>query len=45
MIRACVVLLIALALAAPLAGCGKKGDPTLPEGQTDNYPRHYPQGS
>ena len=45
MIRVCIVLLVALALAAPLGGCGKKGRPTLPEGQTDSYPHHYPKGS
>lgn len=33
--------LIALLALLP-AGCGKKGDPELPEGQTDDYPRQYP---
>jgi hypothetical protein len=33
-------LLVALAL--PLAACGKKGDPTLPPGVTDQYPRKMP---
>lgn len=30
-----------LALAAG-AACGTKSDPQLPEGQTDRYPRQYP---
>lgn len=36
-----VAALVALC-AAPLAGCGKKGPPELPEGQTDTYPKQYP---
>ncbi len=36
-----VAALIALAGAA-LAGCGKKGPPELPEGQSDQYPKQYP---
>jgi predicted small lipoprotein YifL len=35
------VLLVA-ALALLPAGCGKKGDPELPNGETDQYPRQYP---
>jgi len=37
-------LLLPLALAAALApaACGKKGDPTLPAGESDKYPRTYP---
>jgi predicted small lipoprotein YifL len=37
-------LLLLLALAAALApsACGKKGDPTLPAGESDKYPRAYP---
>ena len=39
--------LIALALILAIAGsalaaCGKKGPPELPEGQTDQFPRQYP---
>jgi predicted small lipoprotein YifL len=41
-IRAVLILLIALTLAGPLAACGKKGDPTLPAGVSDDYPRKYP---
>jgi hypothetical protein len=41
-------VLLALAVAviglAP-AACGKKGAPELPEGQTDQYPRQYPDPS
>lgn len=38
-----LIFALALALAAlPLAACGKKGPPELPEGKTDQYPRQYP---
>ena len=36
------LLLLALAAALASSACGKKGDPTLPEGETDKYPRQYP---
>lgn len=36
-----VAVLLALA-AGPLAACGKKGPPQLPEGTTDQFPRQYP---
>lgn len=39
-------LLLLVALLAitgtGIAACGKKGPPQLPEGQTDAYPRQYP---
>jgi len=38
-------LLLAFAVATAVVGCGKKGDPTLPEGKKDNFPRTYPQAS
>lgn len=38
-------LLLALAAAAFVAGCGVKGVPELPEGKADNFPRTYPQGA
>jgi len=31
-----------LAFAAPVAACGTKSRPELPEGQNDQYPRQYP---
>jgi predicted small lipoprotein YifL len=40
-----VALLLALAVATSLVACGKKGDPTLPKGQKDDYPRSYPTNS
>jgi predicted small lipoprotein YifL len=40
----CAVAL-ALAVATTLVACGKKGDPTLPKGQKDDYPRSYPTNS
>lgn len=38
-------LLLALAAAALLAGCGVKGPPELPGDQADNFPRTYPPGA
>lgn len=38
-------LLLALAFAAPLAACGRKGDPEPPEGADIRYPRQYPAPS
>ena len=35
-------LLLLLAVALLPAGCGKKGDPELPNGETDEFPRQYP---
>lgn len=34
--------LLLLALAAPLAACGKKGPPKPPSGDEAPYPRTYP---
>jgi predicted small lipoprotein YifL len=42
MIRIALALLLALAIAGPLASCGKKGDPELPKGKTDQFPSTYP---
>lgn len=38
-------LLLALAAAALVAGCGLKGDPRLPGDQGDAYPATYPAGA
>jgi predicted small lipoprotein YifL len=43
--HAFIAALLALAVASALAACGKKGDPTLPNGQKDNYPASYPQST
>jgi len=43
MSRMLVICLLALALALPLAGCGRKGPLELPPGQTDEYPHKYPR--
>jgi hypothetical protein len=32
-------------LALTLAACGKRSDPELPEGRTDEFPRQYPDPS
>ena len=34
--------LLALALLAVLAACGKRSDPAPPKGVPDSYPRTYP---
>lgn len=44
-LRRLLVLICLGAFAASVAACGRKGDPTLPPGQTDSYPRSYPAGS
>jgi predicted small lipoprotein YifL len=38
-------LLLAFGVATGLVACGKKGDPTLPNGQKDNYPSTYPKSA
>ena len=43
--HALFALLLALAVAATLVACGKKGDPVLPDGQKDKFPATYPQSS
>ena len=40
-----VSLLLAFAVATTLVACGKKGDPTLPNGQKDSYPSTYPKST
>lgn len=40
--RRLILGLLLLALAAPLAACGKKGDPRPPSGENAPYPRTYP---
>ncbi len=42
MIRFFILLCVGLGLLAPLAACGKKGPPTLPPGESDQFPRKYP---
>ncbi len=39
---AVMALVLALALAVPLAGCGKKGDLEAPPGKTIKHPQQYP---
>ena len=43
MIRRLMAAVVALALAAPLAGCGKKGDLEAPPGKTVQHPKQYPR--
>ena len=38
-------LILTAAAALLAAGCGVKGDPTLPDDKADNFPRTYPQGA
>jgi len=42
--RTTLLMLLALAALAP-AGCGKKGQPVLPPGQTDTFPNQYPKST
>ncbi|MBL8806450.1 MAG: hypothetical protein JNN22_06360 [Rhodospirillales bacterium] len=44
-LRTLRVLSVALALALPLAACGRKGPPEAPEGADPKYPRTYPAGA
>ncbi|HEX7968385.1 MAG TPA: hypothetical protein VF502_09205 [Stellaceae bacterium] len=42
--RAGIVLaLLLLAVALPLAGCGKKGPPSPPPDEPNTFPRSYPR--
>ena len=44
--RQLVLLVLVPALAAmPLAGCGKKGAPSVPAGEVSTYPHAYPVGA
>ena len=43
--NAAAIALLALTIAGLAAGCGKKGDPVLPDGQKDQYPSSYPQST
>jgi predicted small lipoprotein YifL len=38
-----MAMVLALALTAPLAGCGKKGDLEAPPGKTVDHPKKYPR--
>ena len=43
MSRRCARLIVAgCLLALPLAACGKKGPPGIPQGEVSTYPRPYP---
>jgi predicted small lipoprotein YifL len=42
LLRTLALLVLVVALAAPLAACGKKGPPIPPDGQDSDYPRTYP---
>ena len=41
-VRLALLPALLVALMLPLAACGKKGPPGLPEGTTDQYPRQMP---
>ena len=38
-----LAILLALAVATPLAACGKKGDLEEPKGEKIQFPRNYPR--
>jgi len=41
--RIILALLVAAFLAGPLAGCGRKGDPEVPAGDTNTLNQKYPK--
>lgn len=43
LMRSVLLLLFAAAIALPLAGCGRKNPPTLPNGEQDQFPHDYPR--
>lgn len=43
MARLIAAIFLALAVGLSATACGKKGPPTLPEGQSDRYPHKYPR--
>ena len=43
--RALRLALVLLLAAAPLAACGKKGQPSVPVGEKSSYPHPYPTGA
>ena len=42
-VRLATILVLALALLAPLSACGKKGPLKPPPGASDEHPRPYPR--
>ena len=40
--RLIAAILLTVSLLGGLSACGKKGPPTLPPGQSDDFPRQYP---
>lgn len=38
-----LMMLLVLALAAPLGACGKKGELEPPPGEKSDFPRQYPR--
>jgi predicted small lipoprotein YifL len=43
-LRNLIAVLFLVAVVA-VAACGKKGNPVLPDGQTDSYPKSYPNNT
>lgn len=41
-LKLAVALILAFVVAAPLAACGKRGDPEHPGREAPKYPRTYP---
>jgi len=41
--RLLLALLVAAILAGPLTGCGRRGDPEVPPGDTNTLNQHYPK--
>jgi len=43
MTRAPLLIVVAFALALPLAACGKRADPQAPKDEPVTYPAQYPR--
>ena len=43
MIRLILIVVLAIALAVPLAACGKKGSIEAPPKKKSEFPRQYPR--
>ena len=40
-----LIAVLILSAVVAVAACGKKGDPVLPNGQTDSFPKSYPNNT
>jgi predicted small lipoprotein YifL len=45
MVSRSILLVMLATLALAPAACGRKGEPVLPPGQTDQFPSKYPKST